>query len=566
MQVLAIVGARLLSTAGGGTPYNRMRPLTPYTDALSPKSTQVFRRGTKYLWESSYCSDRFPASIPYFDGLSNSFSARAGTTREMAGAPLAVCLTGQLRWPELTLANVQQHLLARLGAAYRLYFVGPADESYNRAKVVLRARLKVADACAYHPMPHWIWSNASLSDPSSFEVHGSDICTRRRHSNGNGTPPRLIFNVAWLPFFRRCAGRFAKRFPVGDEAPHGYPNTWNRGPLRRKRSWERLLCSSAVSLVMQLWQSTQCLNLLQRAEQHSDTRERAVRHAAVLRLRTDLFFFAPVRLPNVLKQPAGAADARTTAAAAAMTPRFSLMEETCTIERALVEMRRKARAQFFQDFWILTNRAAMVAALRAPLDRLLQAGRDSTLALAKHDRPPVEFAVNPVMYGLNSRFNSSHCVRQSSADQQHVGIVRVNPAERCFMVQLRVGKTTLSGWTEVDLATGAVSAKCGGILRNFTWGCTTQMKVNFQARLPIFDTPRLRSIANVYERCLGLKSNLSCPRVTGDKLLKSGSLASCFRAGAPQLDSQCGRQELFGNSNAIVGYDCVQHGLEGSRR
>ena len=459
---------------------------------------------------------------------------------------LAVCLTGELRWPELTLATLQHQLLDRMHGQ-RVYYVGPADSSYQRATSVLSSQLHMQDACAYHPSPTWVWSNATsnLNDSASFELHGRDLCTRPDYQHA--LPPRLVFNAAWLPFFRRCKGRFAQRFPASDHPPDGYPDAWNRGRLRRAgRSWVRMLCTSAVSLVMQLWQSSQCVNLLKAAEHRSWSSESgsssaeglkpALHHHAVLRLRADLFFFTPVQLPELL-------------GSSPTVPRFSLLEDTCTIERGLVEMRRKARAQFFQDFWVLSNRAAMVAVLQTPLQRLLLLGRESTLALAGHDGSPSEFGVNPVVSGISSRLNSSHCVRHSGNSQQLVGLMRVNVLAGCFMVQTRVGKLTLSGWTEVDLATGSVSAQCGGILRNFTWGCTEQMRINFKARLPGFDRSWLRRLADVYGTCFGLKSNASCPRMTGDKLLHSGKMDECFRTTPALRRSNAAAEHASGKSS-----------------
>ena len=48
-------------------------------------------------------------------------SERGGVSTPNGAPLLAVCLTGQLRWHTLTLANLQHFVLGRLATAHRLY-------------------------------------------------------------------------------------------------------------------------------------------------------------------------------------------------------------------------------------------------------------------------------------------------------------------------------------------------------------------------------------------------------------------------------------------------------------
>ena len=48
---------------------------------------------------------------------------------------LAVCLTGALRWPELSLAALRRLLLLGLHDDWRAFFVGPADGSFASCNI-----------------------------------------------------------------------------------------------------------------------------------------------------------------------------------------------------------------------------------------------------------------------------------------------------------------------------------------------------------------------------------------------------------------------------------------------
>ena len=111
-------------------------------------------------------------------------------------------------------------------------------------------------------------------------------------------------------------------------------------------------CPSAVSLVVQLWQARQSLQLVRSAE-----RRLRIRHGAILRIRPDIFFFRPVELP---RPPPGLASW------------YSMLEESCHVREGVSEaVYGKASLRFLQDFWLYGSRDVMDVALQEPLERLL---------------------------------------------------------------------------------------------------------------------------------------------------------------------------------------------------
>ena len=485
-------------------------------------------------------------------------SASSRCDSRSAGMPIAVCLTGQLRWPELTLAALRQLVLVRLREPSHAFFVGPADSAFDTAAPLLRSQLQVPSShiCAYDPNISWAWRRpnveAGAHDPP-FVLHDTKACRTAIDSTASATanpPPRLQFNTAWLPFFRRCRDA---RFGL-TSLPEGLRKRGQDGwdSLHRYDRARAMPCSGAISLVMQMWQCSQCMDLIESSEEAGSTR----RHEAILRLRADIFFFQPV-----ISLPWRNDHSLTW---------FSLMEKTCNIEAGLREMARKMRPQFFQDFWFFGSRGAMEILLRAPLQRVLeyglqqakrsvevlhalssrqQASTDSQASTgigtstssignesvdsnaASRDRAgradhhgilpssaslpvtPKAFAVQPLIYGLHFLLNASHCVRFHDA----VGLLRVNPKEGCFGVQTRVKFASLSGWTQLSIANLTVK-----------WHRRQRVVDAFDALVPRRARERLPEVAAVYHRCVGLRSDQSCPRVVGDKMLRNGPAAGCL--------------------------------------
>ena len=490
-------------------------------------------------------------------------------------AATAVCVTGALRWPEITLSALRHMLLLWQRDASHVFFVGPADAAYRAAMPLPRDHLQVPPerVCAYPPNISWVWrppnlnaaatraaaSSATFSTTNhdgngastAFSLHGSGACQGRE---------QLKLNVAWLPFFRRCRdARFGfTKLPEG-LAVDG-DNGW-KSMYRYERA-RAMPCSGAISLVMQLWQCARCLELIEEKERTWN----GIFHDKILRVRADLFFFRPVALPHL---------------GDSTLPRFSLMESTCNIEAGLHEMARKLRPQFFQDFWAYGTRPAMRVLLREPLRRLLiyglqQANRsvhyvaavrrarrareangegiaaegngEGTGGLAGEDGAgssageggstggsssssggdsggssggggalpisPKAFAVHPVLYGLHFDLNASSCV----PFEDPVGLLRINPHEGCFGVQARIKYASLSGWMQLSVSN--LTSK---------WHRRQRVIDEFNERVPQLPRERLPDVAKVYADCLGLRSEQSCPRVIGDKMLRNGPAADCFR-------------------------------------
>ena len=226
----------------------------------------------------------------------------------------AVCLTGSLRWPELTLPALRHLLTLWLRDPSKVYYVGPADAAYESAKDLLLDHFQVLDerVCAYPPNVSWVWrppdlnsaatreavasatfstvhkNSATANTSTAFALHGPGACQNRE---------RLTLNAAWLPFFRRCRDA---RFGL-TELPEGLQmegeKGW-KGMFRYDRA-RAMPCSGALSLVMQLWQCAHCLELIEAQERKWG----GVPHDKVLRLRADLFFFRPVALPPLATPP-----------------------------------------------------------------------------------------------------------------------------------------------------------------------------------------------------------------------------------------------------------------------
>ena len=219
-------------------------------------------------------------------------------------AGVAVCLTGELRWHALTLATFQQLVLARLRSPHRLYFAGPAGEHHGAALRVLgRLGAQPPDICAYNPEITWAWGPGSMGRPDGpFEMHAATLCTDDRV---RPRARRLRFDLRHLPIFRRCLVVNRRSNEGAIPLPSGMDST---APYNTTRARP---CPSAVSLVVQLWQARQSLQLVRSAE-----RRLRIRHGAILRIRPDIFFFRPVELP---RPPPG------------LTSWYSMFEESCRV-------------------------------------------------------------------------------------------------------------------------------------------------------------------------------------------------------------------------------------------
>ena len=119
--------------------------------------------------------------------------------------------------------------------------------------------------------------------------------------------------------------------------------------------------------------------------------------------------------------------------------------------------------------------------------------------------------------------------------------MRVNPHEMCYGVQARIKYASLSGWMQISIAN----------LTGVKWHCRQRVIDEFEARVPKLARDRLPMAADVYARCLGLRSEQGCPRIIGDKMLRNGPAASCFRnrtdlEGASRARRRAGLPQLLG--------------------
>ena len=478
-----------------------------------------------------------PASLP------------AATHGSVGG--LAVCLTGQLRWHALTLANLKQFVLSRLESSHRLYFVGPAGEHYDSTKRVLRQLgAQPQDICTYDPDLNWVWGPGSMGGPDGpFEMHGETLCRGGILARKVARPRvrKVVFNLRYLPVFRRC---IAQRKGGEDKLPlPSGMNAQDKYNITRAQP-----CPSAVSLIVQLWQARQSLRLVKAGE-----RRLAIRHDAILRIRPDLFFFKPVDLPRPAPDLYNGGW-------------YSMMEESCKIHEGVDESTYGLRHQrFLQDFWLYGSRNVMEVALKEPLERMINFGRDAARFMACatcHARPrsitkegkfgesccqrkrknTPKYALHPVPETLNRTFKESQCLTFNDS----YGLLRVNTGESCFMVQARMEKRRASPnqrglkWRQVDLASGVPDGLQAG-------GKHDDLSSRF-----------LQGVASVYQRCFGLASNLSCPRTVGDKKLWSGAEAPCLRS----LTARCANQDgLVAAAGAGgTGFECAVDGMASQTR
>ena len=464
-------------------------------------------------------------------------SERGDVSSPKGASPLAVCLTGQLRWHTLTLANLQHFVLGRLLTAHRLYYVGPGEHQGSAEQALRLLGAEPQDVCAYSPQLKWAWGSGSMGVPvDPFEMHGAGFCTDARRARAR----QVVFNLHWLPIFRRCIAQkkgslTAIPLPSNMDGPPCTRSTLRGTSCTSQYNVSRAQpCPSAVSLIVQLWQARQSLALVRAAEQRL-----SIRHHAVLRIRPDIFFFKPVDLPRP---------------AAGQTSWYSMMEPSCLIHEGWEEATYGLKHQrFLQDFWMYGSRDVMEVALEQPLDRLLGFGRDAAkfMACATCHRRPA--SISPGRGKLESAPGESCCERQRKNTPKYAlhplpdtlvhvyneskhcltfrdayGLIRVNPTEACFMVQARLPIANLrraSGvlkykWGEVDLSRGV------------------PRRLRLRGQHTDLSAPFLKDIAALYDRCFGLASNTSCPRTVGDKKLWSGAEAACFRSQTETCASQ----------------------------
>ena len=407
----------------------------------------------------------------------------------------AICLTGQLRWPALTLATLRQFVLQPIEYSWRAYYVGPADDEFERARpLLLEHFVRPADACAYERDVSWTWRGERLP----FEMHARNACLTLPR-------PRLTFNVDRLPKFGVCE--------LPDQSfPH-------RARLPAPRSATHAPCSLELSLLLQMWQSAQSLALVERAEVESSS---GLWHSRVLKMRTDIFFFHPVQLPEIPDLE---------------NPWYSLMEDTCQgLKRAThitlprrqgVLTRTWELKRFVSDFWVWGNRRAMAPAMRELLRvALLRNGSErrdpAQVARVEQLTPGAKavslngYYVQPWPHAVLSLFNATACLNFRGLS----GVIRVNPFARCFTVHARLQMAHQTN------RHGVREGMDGAALRASSWYAidigapTSSFLTEFEAAKLSRSGAQpwlLPALAGLYRRCFGLVSKANCSRIVGDR-------------------------------------------------
>jgi hypothetical protein len=487
---------------------------------------------------------------------------------------LAVCLTGEQRWPALTLANLQHLLMSRVPTrTRRTYWVGPSDASnpeVDRIVETLLTRLGVVsrrDVCTYDPNIRWVWgaSNAvgEPSGPFDMTYDGKPTCTAMQAEpmESRQQPLRLLLNARWLPEFKQCSGAYAYGTRYSHWRPD-LPSGMGRNEQRDSFDLQRSRpCKLAVSLVMQLWQSRQCLELIRAAEARGGSGADALYHRAILRVRPDLLMFPPIVLP----QPSTAHGTRW----------YTLFESSCDLKAATRPAGYGERnKRFIQDFWLYGSRQVMDVALVRPLVNLLENGlkhvrswrcgqeyadsmakRSSTSASTASNVTTAsaasrcvprsapartrsrtslithpQYSLHPLPHVLHEHFDdATDCLK--AYNQRHA-LLRVNVAERCYSVQARV----FGYWRNLGEAPPLPTRHGAG---HGQWWLNKGQETF------------LRSIARVYHRCFGLVANASCPRVVGDLTLTLPRDAEGRYAGGLKGEAPCLRNPANGSCRFI---------------
>ena len=472
---------------------------------------------------------------------------------------LGVCLLGEARWPALTLANVLELILSNVPSdARRTYVVGSMDSTVTKVVESLLPRLGVADphdVCVYSRNVSMIWGAGDRfggpTEAFDLTFNGKAPCTTAPPNERSIVKPlQLRLNARWVPVFRRCdpshaygvsSRRWLPKLPLGMD-----PNrTWDRFDRARSRP-----CPSALSQLMQLWQSNQCLQLIQAAEE----RARGLHHDSILRLRPDIFIFPSFELPR----PTARQGNRW----------YTLFEPTCNIEMGSAQALYGSRkTRFLQDFWMYGSREVMDVALAHPLATLLnQIHKDVKIwrCGSKYLQSGVcnnrtngryipKYYFHPVPYALARHFNESEdCL---VAPKLRFGLLRVNVRESCYNVQVRI----LGTWKELADKQPAPSRH---------WHAGVGPGYQFLAK----QQEQFLTVASMlYRRCFGLEARPACPRTVGDLTLASkGKEAACMRT---PWNGSCASfhtdalptKTLHGiehtTASQLQGFECVAAGL-----
>ena len=466
--------------------------------------------------------------------------------RAPADSMVAVCLTGQLRWPALTLPMLHQFVLRWIPLSRR-YFVGPGDESYQRGEPLLDKLAFPRDArCAYDPSVSWEWRASNGVGDAPFELHAERPCI----TGGERRRPKLRFDVSRLPVFRQCQLHGDRGLP---EARIPSPAGLDASSASRYDRVRSRPCASAISLVLQLWQCQQCFQLIRSAEQAAPS---TVHHSSVLRLRSDIFYFVPMTLPRFPDSTSAW---------------FSTMEDSCDVEHATHQAvghpGRASRGRFLQDWMLYVSRAAWDV-LNLPLQLLLQFGRDAAaaaIATPWHGKaePPL-YHDHPFPHALETRYPnaSKRCIPISNAT--FYGLLRAHPGERCYAVNARLPACM---WRKRR------RSACKHWAHGRAWKVIAPSERRSFASNIQFGGRLLQEIDRGIRDCSGLTANATCPRLVGDQSIFQGKNDPCLEplalleagalrdAAAVAAAETCRARKAL-RSPALAGYDCLDARLQ----
>ena len=459
----------------------------------------------------------------------------ADASAPAAGGDVAVVVIGQLRWFPITLASLRHFLLLQLPAPHRWrgFFVGPAGSPSVRSLLASHLVTDPANACEYAADVEWRWAGASMP----FEMHPRDVCLQQPQRR------QLAFNADRVPTFGVC---------------------WNAGANQRevflpKPGARSLLCSQAVSLIMQMWQSAQAVDLIKGAERRSGG---ALWHGRVVRVRADLAFLHPVHLP---RSPSS-------------RPWFSFLDGSCAgVKNAthvgLYRPRRPGESvkpsehtsrRFVPDLILIGSRSTLDIALREPI-RILIANateyEDPRQQGLPHPGGSYYYA-HPLPHALLKHFDASACVDASNT----IGLLRINSEKNCWNVQLRLQKRQRG--RAHRRSRGGDGALSGRVWRTISvtepvdrWlsGHDLTILKSANRNSDLF----LIKLAELYARCVGLQSNASCPRVVGDRQLVAAggsSLATNCRMPMNLAAARVRKAYSAAASSALLSASC--HGAD----
>ena len=260
-------------------------------------------------------------------------------------------------------------------------------------------------------------------------------------------------------------------------------------------------CASAIAVLMQIWQSSKCIDLIRDVESKSGEY-----HDAVLRARADLFHFRPIQLPHLPDRN---------------TPWISTMEHSCDVNGVAgrSEYNFKFKRRFLQDFLLYGSRAAMEPVLKAALQQLLA----FETAHANPKAPAYRLHPWPTAIMAQPWWNASRCVpynrlaANALTNITEYGLLRVNSLQGCYVIYSRL-RTCM--WQQEQ-------SRCTKWWENRDWKLVNPaLKSTFVGQVG-WGGQWLQAVDALISECFHLVGNASCPRIVGDRDLPIGQEDRC---------------------------------------